>query len=95
MTVVAIQLLIFKKQSHPSANYLFIWTASNSMCVCFFGWFAAMKSKSFSFIQQSVQIQHHLVNDFPAKFRETIVLNYKPHFNILFKSLIEPLLFCL
>lgn len=56
MTVVAIQLLIFKKQSHPSANYLFIWTASNSMRVCFFGWFAAMKSKSYSFIQQSVQI---------------------------------------
>lgn len=56
MIVVTIQLLIFEKQSHPSASYLFVWTASNSLCVCVFGWFAAMKSKSYSFIQQSVQI---------------------------------------
>lgn len=35
MRIVTIQLLIFKKMSNPNASYLFMWTASNSLCVCF------------------------------------------------------------
>lgn len=83
-----------KKKSNPNASYLFTWTASNSLCVCFLVGLLPCKASL-----------THLFNNL-CKFNiiwlmislpnsETIVLNYKTHFNIQFKSLIEPLLFCL